>query len=42
MEQTFQKLYGLTESAITADELAKAQQLVADKFGTDDWLQRVP
>jgi len=42
MEQTFEKLYGLTESAITPEERAKAEQLVAEKFGTDDWLQRVP
>jgi len=42
MEQTFEKLHGLTESSITPDELAKAEQLVAEKFGTDDWLQRVP
>jgi lipoate-protein ligase A len=42
MEATFKNLYGLTESAITAEERAKAEQLVAEKFGTDDWLQRVP
>ena len=42
MEQTFEKLYGLTESEITPDELAKAEQLVAEKFGTSEWLQRVP
>jgi len=42
MEATFKNLYGLTESAITPEERAKAEQLVAEKFGTDDWLQRVP
>jgi len=42
MESTFANLYGLTESAITPEERAKAEQLVAEKFGTDDWLQRVP
>jgi lipoate-protein ligase A len=42
MEQTFAKLYGFTESTITAEERAKAERLVAEKFGTDDWLRRVP
>jgi len=42
MEQTFEKLYGLSESEITADELARAEQLVTEKFSTDEWLQRVP
>jgi lipoate-protein ligase A len=42
MEQTFQNLYGLTESAITDEELARAEQLVEEKFSTDEWLQRVP
>jgi len=27
---------------ITPGETAKAEQLVAEKFGTEDWLQRVP
>jgi lipoate---protein ligase len=42
MEQTFATLNGLTESEITADELAKASALVAEKFATDEWLNRVP
>jgi lipoate-protein ligase A len=42
MEQTFAKLYGFTESTITDEERAKAERLVAEKFGTDDWLRRVP
>jgi lipoate-protein ligase A len=42
MEQTFEKLYGLTESTITPAERTRAEQLVAEKFGTDDWLRRVP
>ena len=39
---TFTKLYGSAQGEITADERAKAEQLVAEKFGTDQWLYRVP
>ncbi|HEY5230361.1 MAG TPA: biotin/lipoate A/B protein ligase family protein [Galbitalea sp.] len=39
---TFTKLYGSTPGEITDDERAKAEQLVAEKFGTHDWLYRVP
>ena len=42
MVGTFRGLYGLTPSEITADEYARAEKLVTDKFGTDEWLQRVP
>jgi len=42
MESTFTGLYGSTPSDITPEELAKAEALVAEKFGTEDWLQRVP
>jgi lipoate-protein ligase A len=42
MVATFRGLYGLTDSAITDEEMAKANQLVAEKFGTEEWLQRVP
>jgi len=42
MENTFTGLYGSTPSDITPEELAKAEALVAEKFGTEDWLQRVP
>ncbi len=42
MVGTFRGLYGLTPSEITADEYARAEKLVTDKFGTDAWLQRVP
>jgi lipoate-protein ligase A len=42
MEATFTGLYGATAGDVTADELAKAQQLVKEKFGTEEWLYRVP
>ena len=42
MEQTFNELYGATRAEITADEIAKAEQLVAEKFSTAEWLHRVP
>ncbi len=42
MEQTFTRLYGSTPSDVTPEELARAEQLVVEKFGTEDWLRRVP
>jgi len=42
MIATFTGLYGLSPSEITPAESAKAEQLVAEKFGTADWLHRVP
>ena len=42
MIETFTTLYGLTPDELTADELAQAEQLVAEKFGTEAWLHRVP
>lgn len=42
MEKTFTQLYGATVGDITQEELARAEQLVLEKFGTEEWLQRVP
>jgi lipoate-protein ligase A len=42
MEETFTSLYGATRADLTTDELAKAQELVEQKFSTEAWLQRVP
>lgn len=39
---TFRSAHGLVEGALTADELARAEQLVAEKFDTPAWLHRVP
>jgi lipoate-protein ligase A len=39
---TFTGLYGATEGEITPEEYAKAEQLVSEKFGTEEWLHRVP
>jgi lipoate-protein ligase A len=39
---TFTKLYGSTTGEVTPDERSKAEQLVAEKFGTSEWLYRVP
>jgi len=39
---TFRSQYGLTPGDITDDELAQAELLVTEKFGTEAWLQRVP
>ena len=42
MIATFTTLYGAKLGDITPEEYAKAEQLVAEKFGTDAWLYRVP
>ncbi|WP_010204832.1 lipoate--protein ligase family protein [Salinibacterium sp. PAMC 21357] len=42
MVATFRKLHGLTESELTSEEISRAAELVAEKFGTEEWLQRVP
>lgn len=42
MIATFTALYGSTLDEVTPDELAQAEQLVADKFSTEAWLHRVP
>ena len=42
MVATFTGLYGSTPSSVTPDEIEKASLLVVEKFGTEDWLQRVP
>ncbi|TBN58273.1 lipoate--protein ligase family protein [Glaciihabitans arcticus] len=42
MEETFTKLYGLTPGSLTDDEIARAEALVSEKFGTEEWLNRVP
>ena len=42
MVDTFRAQHGLIDGEITADEYAAAERLVAEKFGTDEWLYRVP
>ena len=42
LQSTFQRLHGLSPSEITQPELARARTLVAEKFSTGAWLQRVP
>ncbi|WP_309617098.1 biotin/lipoate A/B protein ligase family protein [Salinibacterium sp.] len=42
MVATFTGLYGAAAGNITPDELASAQKLVDEKFGTREWLYRVP
>jgi lipoate-protein ligase A len=42
MKATFVGLYGGSPADITAEEYAKAAQLVAQKFSTSQWLNRVP
>ena len=42
MEKTFTGLYGSTPSEVTPEELTHAERLVQEKFGTEEWLYRVP
>ena len=42
MIATFRGLHGLQDDEITPAEYAAAEQLVAEKFGTAEWLYRVP
>ncbi|WIB64229.1 biotin/lipoate A/B protein ligase family protein [Curtobacterium sp. MCBD17_040] len=39
---TFTRLYGAHEGHVTPEERARAQELVATKFATREWLERVP
>ncbi|MBC6442395.1 MAG: lipoate--protein ligase family protein [Rhodobacteraceae bacterium] len=42
MKKTFLGLNGGTIGDITDDEYAKAEQLIAEKYGTDAWLNKMP
>jgi lipoate-protein ligase A len=42
MLQTFRDLNGLSLSTLSPAELTRAEQLVTEKFATDEWLHRVP
>ncbi|MFF4406072.1 biotin/lipoate A/B protein ligase family protein [Streptomyces sp. NPDC001262] len=39
---TFRSRYGLTDGAVTPEELARAEELAAAKFATEEWTARVP
>ncbi|MGA1784746.1 MAG: lipoate--protein ligase family protein, partial [Pontimonas sp.] len=39
---TFSSLYSLTPSSVTDAELRRVEELVHEKFGTPEWLHRVP
>lgn len=42
MVETFRSLHGLRDGSLSDAELERAAELIAIKFGTDDWLYRVP
>ncbi|MEV0091119.1 biotin/lipoate A/B protein ligase family protein [Streptomyces sp. NPDC050738] len=42
MIDSFRDRYGLTEGKVTAEELARAEDLVRTKFGNEEWTARVP
>ncbi|WP_104179633.1 biotin/lipoate A/B protein ligase family protein [Arthrobacter sp. B0490] len=39
---TFRRRYGAVDATLSGDELRRAEELVDRKFGTEDWLYRVP
>lgn len=39
---SFRSRYGLADGSVTAEELARAQELAAAKFSTPEWTARVP
>jgi lipoate-protein ligase A len=39
---TFKALYGLRTGVVTEDEMSRAKALAVEKFGTPEWLYRVP
>ncbi len=42
MQDVFTERYGATVSTLTEAELADGRKRVAEKFGTEEWLHRVP
>ncbi|BCW45572.1 lipoate--protein ligase A [Arthrobacter sp. StoSoilB5] len=42
MQEVFTERYGAVESRLTDHELSEARKRVETKFGTEDWLNRVP
>ncbi len=42
MMDTFRQRYGAVDATLSDDELRRAEDLVERKFGTDEWLYRVP
>ncbi|MFE2633120.1 lipoate--protein ligase family protein, partial [Streptomyces sp. NPDC059374] len=42
MVDSFRRRYGLTDGKVTDAELARAQELVRDKFSSPEWTARVP
>ncbi|QHC24697.1 lipoate--protein ligase family protein [Streptomyces sp. GS7] len=42
MVDSFRSRYGLTRGAVTAQEMARAQELVRTKFANEEWTTRIP
>lgn len=42
MIDTFRSEHGLADSRLTPDEIARAEELVRTKYGTDEWLYLLP
>ncbi|MFB7507385.1 lipoate--protein ligase family protein, partial [Streptomyces broussonetiae] len=42
MITSFRNRYGLTAGEVTAEDLARAEELVRTKYATEEWTARVP
>jgi lipoate-protein ligase A len=42
MIETFRRRFGAVDAGLTEDELRRGRELVDSKFGTEEWLYRVP
>jgi lipoate-protein ligase A len=42
LESALAEWSGASEGSWTDDELHRAEERVAEKYGTDDWVRRVP
>ncbi|MFI0976971.1 biotin/lipoate A/B protein ligase family protein [Streptomyces sp. NPDC021093] len=42
MIESFRGRYGLEKGSVSEDEMGRARELAAEKFGTEDWTARVP
>ncbi|MEU9798551.1 biotin/lipoate A/B protein ligase family protein [Streptomyces sp. NPDC051000] len=42
MIESFRDRHGLTEGSVTPEEMARARELAAGKFGSEEWTARIP
>lgn len=42
LEKGFRSRYGLLDDGVTEDEQSRAEELISEKFATEEWFHRVP